>query len=269
MEQKDYYKILGVDKDADTKTIKEAYRDLALKYHPDLNKDNPEKVEKMKLVNEAYAVLSNPSKRKEYDNFRERFGSGAYSQFRHSYSERDIFSGSDIFRVFEELTKAFNLRGHDQIFREFYGPGYRKYEYKQPGVFIKGFVFTGPFGSEKSKDKQVPGRRQPGKGRLSNYVFKKLTGVEIPQDGADIHDSIDISPELAEKGGPYAYFHSRKSKKLLVKIPPGVHDRQRIRLSTMGEEGKGGGDPGDLYLKVRIRKPLLRKIKDFFSGLRK
>jgi hypothetical protein len=100
-------------------------------------------------------------------------------------------------------------------------------------------------------------------------MFKKLTGAEIPQDGKDIHDSIDISPEMARDGGPYAYFHSRKSKKLLVKIPSGIYEGQRIRLSAMGEDGKGGGKPGNLYLKVRVRKPLLKKIKDFLADLRK
>jgi len=267
MEQKDYYKILGVEKDASPKRIKESYRELAFKYHPDRNKDNPENIEKMKLVNEAYAVLSNSTKRKEYDSYKERYGSGAYSQFRHSYSEHDIFSGSDILRVFEEIAKTFNLRGYDEIFKEFYGPGYQKFEFKQPGISIKGFVFIGPFGSKKPKDQQVSGPNTMGK--LSRYMFKKLTGAEIPQDGKDIHDSIDISPEMAGDGGPYAYFHSRKSKKLLVKIPSGVYEGQRIRLSAMGEDGKGGGKPGDLYLKVRVRKPLLKKIKDFLADLRK
>lgn len=267
MEQKDYYQILGVEKEASSKRIKEAYRELALKYHPDRNRDNPENIEKMKLVNEAYAVLSNPSKRKEYDSFKERFGAGAYSQFRHSYSEHDIFNGSDIFRVFEELAKSFNLRGYDEIFKEFYGPGYKKFEFKQPGLFVRGFVFTGPFGSKNRNDPKIS---SPGSlGKLSRYVFKKLTGAEIPEDGHDIHDSIDISPELAKEGGPYAYFHSRKSKKLLVKIPSGVREGQRIRLSEMGEDGKGGGKPGDLYLKLRIRKPLLKKIKDFITDLTK
>jgi DnaJ-class molecular chaperone len=267
MEQKDYYKILNIQKDASSQQIKEAYRELAFKYHPDRNRDNPENIEKMKLVNEAYAVLSNSSKRKEYDSFKERYGSSAYSQFRDSYSEHDIFSGSDILRVFEEIAKGFNLRGYDEIFKEFYGPGYRKFEFKQPGFFFRGVVFTGEFGSKKNKEQQISGPSHFG--RLSRYMFKKLTGAEIPQDGIDIHDSIDISPELSQKGGPYAYFHNRKSKKLLVKIPPGVHEGQRIRLSQMGEEGKGGGKAGDLYLKVRIRKPLLKKIKDFITDLTK
>lgn len=267
MGQKDYYKVLGVEKDASSKRIKEAYRELALKYHPDRNRDNPEGIEKMKLINEAYAVLSNPEKRKEYDSFKDRFGSSAYTQFRHSYSERDIFSGSDILRVFEELSKSFNLRGYDEVFKEFYGPGYKKFEFKHPGFFVRGFVFTGPFGSPKSDEKKISGSGSLGK--LSRYVFEKLTGTEIPQNGSDIHESIDISPELARDGGPYAYFHRRNSKKLLVKIPPGVRDGQRIRLSKMGENGKGGGNPGDLYLKLRIRKPLLKKIKDFITDLTK
>jgi len=267
MEPKDYYKILGVEKDASPKRIKESYRELAFKYHPDRNKDNPENIEKMKLVNEAYAVLSNPSKRKEYDSYKEQYGSGAYSKFRHSYSEHDIFSGSDILRVFEEIAKSCNLRGYDEIFKEFYGPGYQKFEFKQPGFSVRGFIFTGPFGSKKTKDQKISG---PGTvGKLTRYMFKKLTGAEIPQDGEDIQDYINISSELARDGGPYAYFHSRKSKKLLIKIPSGVHEGQRIRLSAMGEEGKGGGNPGDLYLKVRIRKPLLKKIQDFITDLRK
>ena len=67
MVERDYYLILNVEKNASASEIKHAYRDLALKYHPDKNKDNPEALEKMKEINEAYAVLSNPDRRKEYD----------------------------------------------------------------------------------------------------------------------------------------------------------------------------------------------------------
>jgi curved DNA-binding protein len=87
MEQMDYYEILGVPQDATHKQIKEAYRKLAFQYHPDRNKANPESTAKMKSVNEAYAVLSNPSKRRDYDLYRRQFGSSAYGQFRQSYSE--------------------------------------------------------------------------------------------------------------------------------------------------------------------------------------
>ena len=104
MSASDYYRTLGIQPTASAKEIKNAYRELALKYHPDRNQDNPEAVNRMKAVNEAYAVLSNPQKRQEYDAIRTRFGSAAHDQFRKTYSEQDIFAGSDIFRVFEELT---------------------------------------------------------------------------------------------------------------------------------------------------------------------
>ncbi|MBW1849538.1 MAG: J domain-containing protein, partial [Deltaproteobacteria bacterium] len=68
---------------------------------------------------------------------------------------------------------------------------------------------------------------------------------------------------------PYAYFLKKKSKKLVVKIPPGVRDGQRIRLTGMGKDAKGGGTPGNLYLKVQIKKSLIQKIKKTISDLRK
>ncbi len=270
MEQKDYYKILGADRTADPKRLKDAYRELALKYHPDRNVNNPENIEKMKLVNEAYAVLSNPDKRKEYDLMKDRFGPGAYSRFRNTYTDQDIFSGSDILGVFEELAKAFNLRGCDDVFREFYGSGYKKFEVRQPGFYMKGFVFTGPFGRKKAEKPETPKIAAPGPlGKLSQYVFKKLTGAEIPVAGADVEDFVNITPETAREGGPYAYYHKKKAKKLIVKVPAGVRDGQRIRLAGMGEDGKGGGKPGDLYLKVRVKKPVLARIKDFIADLTK
>ena len=269
MEQKDYYQILGVEKNADAKKIKESYRELALKYHPDRNADNPEHIETMKLVNEAYAVLSDPKKRKEYDGLRNAYGAGAYSRFRNNYSEQDIFNGSDIFGVFEELAKTFNLRGYEEVFKEFYGTGYRKFEFQQPGFFAKGFVFTGPFGQKKEQNTENPKLQKPGTlGKIGQYVLKKLTGVEIPADGADIDDFIHISPELAQKGGPYAYLHAKRAKKLIVKIPPGIREGQKIRLQGMGDEGRGGGKNGDLYIRVHVRQPVLKRIKAFFDDIR-
>ena len=95
MGQQDYYRILGVDHDADAKAIKVAYRELAFKYHPDRNETNPDSADMMKQINEAYAVLSNPEKRQAYDSMRNRFGDNAYGQFRNAYTEQDIFNGSD------------------------------------------------------------------------------------------------------------------------------------------------------------------------------
>jgi DnaJ-class molecular chaperone len=267
MTQKDYYQILGVDKNATSKQIKEAYRNLAFTYHPDRNKESPEAADKMKIINEAYAVLSSPGKRHEYDGLRQRFGSSAYSRFRNNYSEQDIFSGSDINHVFEEMANAFGFRSFDDIFKEFYGKDYRRFEFKKPGFFAGGFVFTGPLRRGKYDPSQIP---LSGKlGKLSRYVLERVSGVELPGNGADIDDKIRLSPLQAQKGGPYAYFHKKKSKKLVVKIPPGVRDGQKIRLAGMGEDGKGGGKPGDLYLKVQIKKSLFQKIKGIIEDLTK
>jgi DnaJ-class molecular chaperone len=267
MSQKDYYQILGVEKNVDSKRIKEAYREQAFRYHPDRNKENPEAVEKMKHVNEAYAVLSDPAKKREYDTLRQQFGSSAYNRFRNNYSQQDIFSGSDINHIFEEMSKAFGFRGFDDIFKEFYGKEYRTFEFKRPGFFAGGFIFSGSFGRGRHQQPQLS---LPGKlGKLSQFVIKKITGVELPGKGADIKDIIQLSPLQAQQGGPYAYFLRQKSKKLVVKIPPGVRDGQRIRLAGMGEDGKGGATPGDLYLKVQIKRPLIQKIKKTISDLRK
>jgi DnaJ-class molecular chaperone len=267
MTQMDYYQVLDVDQNADAQQIKEAYRKLALRYHPDRNKDKPEAVEKMKSLNEAYAVLSNPTKRREYDSLRLQFGSGAYSQFRKNYSEQDIFSGSDINAIFEQMARAFGLRGFDEIFREFYGQEYRGFLFGKPGFFAKGFVFTAPPG--KGKAQQPSALLQGNMGKIYRYIFKKISGLELPQNGADINDVIYLSPQQAREGGPYAYYLRKNDKKLVIKIPPAVKDGQRIRLAEMGEAGKAGGTPGDLYLKVHITKALLQSVREFIAGLKK
>jgi curved DNA-binding protein CbpA len=98
-------------------------------------------------------------------------------------------------------------------------------------------------------------------------LLEKISGIPLPQDGADVDEQLYLTPEQALQGGPYAYYLRSQSKKLVVKIPPGVRPGQRIRLAGMGQEGKGGGKPGDLFLKVHVRKPLMKSIKDLFSKL--
>jgi len=92
-------------------------------------------------------------------------------------------------------------------------------------------------------------------------------GGGLPQNGADIHDRIGIRPELAASGGPYAYLLRPVSKKLVVKIPPGVRAGQRIRLTGMGMPGRNGGKDGDLFLEVRLRRPFLSRVKNFIAGI--
>jgi len=264
MAKKDYYEILGVKQNAGEKEIKEAYRRLAFQYHPDRNEKNPESSEKMQELNEAYAVLSNPSKRREYDEMKSQFGNAAYRQFRKTYSDQDIFNGSDINQIFEEMARGFGLRGFDEIFKELYSQNSRSFEFKGHGVSGKGFFFFGQIGKEKSQSPSLI----PGAGlfaKASKFLLEKISGISLPESGSDMNDLIILNPKQAEEGGPYAYFHKKKSKKLIVKIPPGIKDGQFIRLAGMGEDGKSGGGTGDLYLKVQIKSSLFHKIQNFIS----
>jgi len=265
MAETEYYKLLGVDTDADDKAIRAAYRDLAFQYHPDRNLGDHAAAEKMKQLNEAYAVLSSPEKRQAYDTLRQQFGDSAHTRFRKTHTEKDIFSGSDIQGIFEEMAKSFGFRGSDEILKEFYGKGFRTFQYRRPGFFASGFFFMGGMGA---------GR--PGKGRLPlpggplsmliGYVMKQLTGSMLPENGAVITETIVLDAETAQKGGPYAYFHKKENKKLIVKIPPNVRNGQKIRLAGMGGDGKGGGSKGDLLLKVQVRKPLMDRFKNLITN---
>lgn len=271
MTGKDYYQILGVEDEADKTQLKEAYRKLALQYHPDRAGDGSDAAEQMKAINEAYAVLSDPQKRQEYDQLRRNFGSGAYGKFRNSYSEQDIYRGTDINQIFEELTRSMGLRGFDEIFKEVYRDQFRYFEINRPGMKGRGFVFGGMFGMGRGPGKRrrqglhqgSPGRR----GRLSANLLQKLLGMRPPKKGDDLNDIVQLAPEMAVRGGPYAYYQRQGRRKLVVKIPPGVRDGQRIRLSGMGRPGKAGGAAGDLYLRVKINKSLGSRVKDFFSGV--
>ncbi len=261
MAPKDYYRILGVDQHAEAKKIKEAYRELAFKYHPDRNEKNPDSSEMMKSVNEAYAVLSNLEKRRAYDAMRSHLGDNAYSQFRNTYTEQDIFNGSDVHEIFEEMARSFGLRGVDAIFSDFYGSGYKRFTFRQHGLHGSGFIYRGGFG--KRRGKATASGTSLGVRRFAGYLLQKVTGLSLPQMGQDIRDTIYLTPEFARSGGPYPYDHSRRSKKLVVSIPAGTKDGQQIRLSQMGAAGKNGGPDGDLFLKVKFKKPLLEKAKDF------
>jgi DnaJ-class molecular chaperone len=257
----DYYNMLGVSPAASAKEIKDAYRKLAFEYHPDRNKETPESAEKMKSINVAYAVLSDVKKRREYDAMRQQFGDSAAGRFRKSYTEQDIFRGSDIHQIFEEVARSFGLRGVDEIFKDFYGPGYRSYSVKKPGFLLTGFMFTGGLGNGR---KGLPFGNVLTK--IPRMMMKQLFGAKFAENGADINDTIRISADLARQGGPYAYFHRKQSKKLVVKIPPGTRNDQRIRLSGMGETGKDGGTPGHLYLQIKIKIPLSQRLKQMING---
>ncbi len=265
MNESDYYELLQVAENADQQQIKSSYRKLAFKYHPDRNQD-PESSLKMKAVNEAYAVLSNPEKRREYDTMRSHYGANASSHFKNSYSQEDIFRGSDINHVFEEMAKNFGFRSFEDIFKEAYGrQGGINFEStaRRPGFTSRTFVFNGRPGGGHGQN------RQSGSGRVLRYIIKKMTGVELPRDGQDIHERIRLNRIQARNGGQLPYLVKQRSAKLLVQIPPGVREGQTIRLSGMGQAGKGGGKAGDLYLKVLINTPLTDRVRSIYLKIKK
>jgi len=264
VDQKDYYQTLGVDANASPQQVREGYRKLAFQFHPDRNKESLSAAEKMKELNEAYAVLSNARKRREYDDFRQRFGTSAYGQFRQSYNDRDIFRGSDINQILEEMGKAFGLRGFNDVFTECYGPECQTFEFRRPGVFGRGFVFVKSARNTGGEAIRFPLGGNLGK--LGKYVLKKISGLEWPERGKDWEEAIRVDPIRAWMGGEIRYHHQRRARNLIVKLPPRVREGQRIRLKGMGAEGKGGGAPGDLYLKVRFKNSITEKVKE---GLRR
>lgn len=275
MNQKDYYQILGVGESAGPEQIRQAYRKLAFQYHPDRNKGNPVVTDKMKEINEAYATLSDAQKRREYDALRERFGDLAYERFRQTHRPEDIFRGSDIDQIFEDFARTFGFRGSDDIFREFYGPGYRSFQFRRGGVFGRGFIFyhqprptsTGEKGEHPAQWPSIGPPLSGIFGKASKYLLRRTFGMQFPERGEDWREVISLSPKKAQGGGEieYRYRKRGKSKNLMVKVPPGIRDGQRIRLRGMGAPGKGGEEPGHLYLKVRIKRSLLSRIKDVFT----
>lgn len=227
MSQEGYYERLGLTKDVEQSQIKEAYRKLAFQYHPDRNPGDEVCAEKMKTINEAYAVLSNPEKRAEYDRMRTMFGSQAHDRFRNAYSTEDLFRGSDINDIFETISRMFS---EDNI---------------KMGPNSNAQTFYWNFSSRNSVNSGH---------KVGNILMRHLMGKFMPVQGEDAHDVIWVNEEQAKTGGPYAYENIWYGKKLVVHIPQNTRDGQSMRLTGMGKAGKNGGPHGDLLLKLRVRK---------------
>ena len=281
MEKKDYYKVLEVNENASFEEIKKTYRKLAFQYHPD---KNPGREEMMKEINEAYAVLSDERKRREYDSYRQSFGFFARDKFRQTYTDQDIFKDSDINQVFAELSKVFGFKRPEDIFSSssFYGNQFRTFQFKGPGFTGKGFFFFGPT-SKTYQDMLRASRYQTSatpvyrpsffsriflKGALAlqSHIAKKY-GLELPERGSDVEDEIKIPSEVASAGGRVSYHYAKPDnpRDLMIKIPPGIREGQKIKLKGMGKDGRHSGESGDLYLKVKVHTPLLKKIIGVFG----
>ncbi|WXG43646.1 MAG: molecular chaperone DnaJ [Promethearchaeati archaeon SRVP18_Atabeyarchaeia-1] len=267
-EKKDYYEVLSIPKDATKDQIKQAYRDLALKYHPDRNK-SPGAEEKFKEISEAYAVLSDDDKRAQYD----RFGHAGISG---RYSSEDIFRGANFDDVFRDL--GFGFGGFGGIFDSLFG---------RRGGFSAGR----PSGPAQGRDVEreltitlqqaavdtkveleIPRRSvcdncrgsgvkpgtQPqtcpkcrGSGELRYVRNAGYTQIVQITSCDKCRGTGKIIPHPCPVCGGTGT--TRKNTKLEVKIPAGVDTDSVLRLEGEGEAGERGAPPGDLYVVIRVQ----------------
>ena len=226
--RKDYYKILGVDRNASQEEIKKAYRRLAMQYHPDRNPGREKEAnEKFKEINEAYEVLGDPEKRRRYDMYG-TVGTGDIFGSPYTYTGfeevlRDFSQGGlgfdflkDIFDGFEFFTKPGRVE-----FRT-YRPGGERFESYVPLEEIFGDFFG-------------------GRKRVPEEVFD--------QQREDIHEYLTLSSDKARQGVEMEY--KRGKRKILIAIPPGIKTGEKVRYK--GARLKLDGKPGDLYVHIQVK----------------
>jgi curved DNA-binding protein len=224
MEYQDYYAVLGVPRTASEKEIRNAYRQLARKHHPDVNPGDKKAEETFKTLNEAYEVLSDPEKRKKYDAMGSR-----WREYERATAGRDT-------------GEPFNWRVYTT------GPSSRDgYQYSAAGFddLEDSFGEQAPFSDFFETFFSGVGAK-PGRSRYTRSTSNAR--------GLDLEERIDVS--LAEAyGGGERVVRARsphEDKRISVKIPPGVYTGSRIRISGRGEKGAAGGPAGDLYLVVNV-----------------
>ncbi|MDF9393517.1 MULTISPECIES: molecular chaperone DnaJ [Methylococcus] len=252
MAKEDYYETLGVPRNASDSDIKKAFRRLAMKYHPDRNKDNPEAEERFKSVKEAYDVLSDPKKRSAYDQFGHAGvdpsmgGGGGFGFTGDNFS--DIFSD-----VFGDIFGGGRRRGRGQRGADLRYNLELTLEEAVAGTEAKIKVPTwvnctecGGSGARKGTSPVIcPTCHGQGAVRMQQGFFSvQQTCPTCRGTGQHVSDPCRVC---------YGQGRVQETKTLSVKIPPGVDSGDRIRLAGEGEAGEGGGPPGDLYVHIGVK----------------
>lgn len=305
MPETDYYKILGVDRNASAEVIKKAYRKLAMKYHPDRTKGDKSAEEMFKNISEAYAVLSDKEKRKQYDTF----GASGFSQ---RYSQEDIFRGFNFGDIFKEF--GFDDSSFANVFMGGGGRG-RRYGFSFGGDPFSAYtagqrtqakgsdlVYELPLtiqevlhgttktialeqsGQQKKIDVKIPkgmstgkklrlaGKGQPGAfGGPPGDLYIQATVIDDPLytvAGRDLY--IDREITLSEALlGVQIQIPIVDGKNLNLKIPPGTHHQTKMRMKGYGLPEMKTGQRGDLYARILIKMPkrLTKKQKALIEEL--
>jgi len=281
----DYYKLLGVEKSASSADIKKAYRKLAMKYHPDHAKGDKSAEDKFKKISEAYAVLSDAEKRKQYDTY----GSADFQQ---RFSQEDIFRNFDFGDIFREF--GFGGRGAatgDGGFRFSFGGGGSPFggrRTQQAAPKGSDLVYEMPLslqevvtGANKTVSFQHQGRsenisvkipkgmisgkklRLAGKGEPSPYggptgdLYIKSVVMDVPIFSAEEHDiSVNREIKLTQAIlGTQIPVPTLDGKEMTLKIPPGTRHKTKMRLGGMGLPHMKGDGRGDLYVVVLVATP--------------
>ena len=268
MENKDYYKTLGVDKNASADEIKSAFRKKAKQYHPDLNKDNPDAATKFKEIGEAYSVLSDEKKRKMYD----QFGSAAVDGSSASAGANPGagYGGFGGFQGFDPSDFGF-----DDIFSSFFGGGFsgfggnsqtRARRGSDTLMTIKIKFEDAVYGSEKKINIDVVEDCDEcdGKGGFHARTCKTCDGTGKVQSRTNsiLGPIVTTSPcpECNGKGKTYKETCSscngkgkiKINKDITINIPKGINTGDRLRVSGKGNPGDNGGPNGDLYLEFIV-----------------
>jgi len=290
MPGKDYYKTLGVPRTASQEEIKKSFRKLAMKYHPDRNKEDKGAEAKFKEINEAYAVLSNPEKRKQYDTF------GA-DHFGRQYSQEDIFRDFDFSSIFSEFGlgggaqnifsqmfggRAYTSRGRRSPFGfEGYGPGThaakgQDFVYELSITLEEAATTTSkvisyhegetqqtisvkiPAGISSGKKLRIQGKGGPGlHGGPRGDLFVQIKVLDHPvfrREGDDLIMNREVRFTEAMSGTEIDV-PTIDQKTLRLKIPPGCQVNARFRLKGYGMPIMGGSGRGDAYVQVTVAVP--------------
>ncbi|WEU40585.1 MAG: molecular chaperone DnaJ [Candidatus Odinarchaeum yellowstonii] len=269
--KKDYYEVLNVDRNATLDEIKKAYRQLALKYHPDRNK-SPEAEEKFKEISEAYAVLSDPEKRRAYDAY-------GHAGIDSRYTREDIFRDVD----FESIFRDFGFGFGDSIFDIFFGRDRHRSEYVKGSDIRYDLEITlreAAFGAEKeivvprrakctecngtgaaSESSLVKCKTCRGAGQVQNMRVSGNTQFIQILTCPDCHGrGVFIKEKCRNCRGTGMTIIETKIK---VNIPKGVDDGYSLVIRGKGELSERGGPPGDLYVVINIKKdPVFERVGD-------